>query len=131
MRCLHGCMLSSVQFSLSVVSNSLQPHGLWARKAPLSMEFSRQEHWSGVPFPTPGDLPNPGIEPMSLHWQADSLPLSHPIKLGNHAAAKSLQSCPTLCDPMDCSLPGSSVHGIFQARVLEWGAIAFSEGNHI
>ena len=36
------------------------------------------------------------------------------------------QPCPTLCDPMDCSLPGSSVHGIFQARVLEWGAIAFS-----
>ena len=34
------------------------------------------------------------------------------------------QSCPTLCDPMDCSLPGSSIHGIFQARVLEWGAIA-------
>ena len=42
------------------------------------------------------------------------------------AAAKSLQSCPTCRDPMDCSLPGSSVHGIFQARVLEWGAIAFS-----
>ena len=42
------------------------------------------------------------------------------------AAAKSLQSCLTLGDPMDCSLPGSSVHGIFQARVLEWGAIAFS-----
>ena len=38
------------------------------------------------------------------------------------------QSCPTLCDLMDCSLPGSSVHGIFQVRVLEWGAIAFSEG---
>ena len=36
------------------------------------------------------------------------------------------QSCPTLSDPMDCSVPGSSVHGIFQARVLEWGAIAFS-----
>ena len=42
------------------------------------------------------------------------------------AAAKSLQSCPTLSDPMNCSLPGSSVHGIFQARVLEWVAIAFS-----
>ena len=40
--------------------------------------------------------------------------------------AKSLQSCPTLCDPIDGSLPVSSVHGIFQARVLEWGAIAFS-----
>ena len=39
------------------------------------------------------------------------------------------QSCLTLCDPMDCSLPGSSIHGIFQARVLEWGAIAFSSSN--
>ena len=38
------------------------------------------------------------------------------------------QSCPTLLDPMDCSLPGSSTHGILQARVLEWGAIAFSAG---
>ena len=37
------------------------------------------------------------------------------------------QSCPTPSDPMDCSLPGSSIHGIFQAKVLEWGAIAFSE----
>ena len=42
------------------------------------------------------------------------------------SAAKLLQSCPSLCDPIDCSPPGSSVHGIFQARVLEWGAIAFS-----
>ena len=42
------------------------------------------------------------------------------------AAAKSLQSCLTLCDPRDGSPPGSSIHGIFQARVLEWGAIAFS-----
>ena len=40
------------------------------------------------------------------------------------------QSCLTLSDPMDCSLPGSSVHGIFKARVLEWGAIAFSEGQY-
>ena len=39
------------------------------------------------------------------------------------------QLCPTLSDTMDCSLPGSSVHGIFQARVLEWGAIAFSDVN--
>ena len=43
------------------------------------------------------------------------------------AAAKSRQSCLTLRDRMDCSPPGSSVHGIFQARVLEWGAIAFSD----
>ena len=39
------------------------------------------------------------------------------------------QSCPTLCNPMDCSLPGSSVHGIFQAIVLEWIAISFSRGS--
>ena len=52
-------------------------------------------------------------------------------RLGGHrggASAKSLQSCPTLCDPIDGSPPGSSVHGILQARVLEWGAIAFSGG---
>ena len=42
-------------------------------------------------------------------------------------AAKSLQSCPTLCDPIDGSAPGSSVPGVLQARVLEWGAIAFSD----
>ena len=52
-----------------------------------------------------------------------SLPLS---TASAAAAAKSLQSCPTLSDPMDCSPPGSSIHGIFQARVLAWGAIAFS-----
>ena len=49
-------------------------------QAPLYVGFSRQEHWSGLPFPTPEDLPNPGIEhcPLCLlHWQVDSLPLSH------------------------------------------------------
>ena len=43
--------------------------------------------------------------------------------------AKSLQSCPTLCSPMDCSLPGSSVHGILQAIILEWVAMLFSSGS--
>ena len=43
--------------------------------------------------------------------------------------AKSPQLCPTLCDPMDCSPPGSSVHGILQARILEWVAIPFSRGS--
>ena len=47
----------------------------------------------------------------------------------NATAAKSLQSCLTLCDPMDCSLPGFSVHGILQARTLEWVAISFSMYN--
>ena len=48
-----------------------------AHQVPLSMGFHRQEYWSGLLFPTPGDLPDPGIEPHLLQWQADSLPLSH------------------------------------------------------
>ena len=59
-----------------------------AHQAPPSLGFSRQEHWSGVPFPSP------------MHE--------------NEVA----QSCPTLSNPMDCSPPGSSIHGIFQARIL-------------
>ena len=51
-----------------------------ARQAPLSMGFSRQEHWSGLPCPPPGDLPNPGIEPESPALQADSLPSEPPGK---------------------------------------------------
>ena len=52
------------------------------------------------------------------------------LKKSVHAlvGARSLQSCPTLCDPMDCSLPGSSVHGISQARILEWAAVPTSRG---
>ena len=61
------------------MSDFLQPNGLYvAHQAPLSMEFSRQEYWSGLPFPSPGDLPDPGIEPGSLALQADSL-LSEPL----------------------------------------------------
>ena len=51
-----------------------------AYKAPLSMEFSRQEYWSGLPFPSPGDLPDPGIEPGSPSLQADTLPSEPPGK---------------------------------------------------
>ena len=51
-----------------------------AYQAPQSMEFSRQEYWSGLPFPSPGDLPDPGIEPGSPALQADSLPSEPPGK---------------------------------------------------
>ena len=65
-----------------------------AGQAPLSMGFSRQEYWSGLPCPPPGNLPDPGIEPMSLvflHWQAGSLPLAtpgKPIHAGCHGSKK-------------------------------------------
>ena len=51
-----------------------------AHQAPLSMGFSRQEYWSGLPFPSPGDLPNPGIEPRSPVLQADALTSEPPGK---------------------------------------------------
>ena len=125
-----------------------------------------------LPFPSPGDLPNPGIKIESLAWQVDFLPLHHlgrPVNLllshfscvwlcvtpwtAAHQAPPSLgfskqepwsglpfsnawkwkvkvkslsRVCLTLSDPMDYSLPGSSAHGIFQARGLESGAIAWS-----
>ena len=66
-----------VCISCSVVSDSLRPHVLVCQ-APLSMEFSRREYWSGLPFPFPGDLPDPDIKPRSLALQADSLP-SEPL----------------------------------------------------
>ena len=137
---------------------------------PLSMGFSRQEYWSEFLFPSPGDLPNPGIKPGSPTLQADassSEPPGKPInsyyislkkKNGSILIIKSLKwrdillfiyllnpflspktSSPTLCvyvsgakssqslcDPTDCIPPGFSVHGILQARILEWIAFPFS-----
>ena len=155
------------------------------------MEFSRQEYWSGLSFPSPGELPNPGIELPSLvdpalaggflttvppgkppkifrvffcsvfhfsyvniqfidshlelllqgtqpqllptwsewpclHWGHDSLSCSWTM-VRAAVEAKSLQSCPTLCDPTDGSPPGSPIPGILQARTLEWVAISFSK----
>ena len=74
---------TNVCVSLSVTSNSLRPT-LWTVvcHAPLSMAFSKQEYWSGLPFPSPGDLPNSGIEPRSPALQADSLP-SEPLGKSN------------------------------------------------
>ena len=82
---------------------------LWtiAHQAPLSMEFSRQEYSSGLPFPSPGDLPTQGPNPCLwclLHWQADSLPLCH---LGSHISLEHLLI--NLCTQCDLSqFPGNS-----------------------
>ena len=111
----------------------------------LSMKFSRQEYWSGLPFPSPKPIlllllllshfslvqlcvtpytaahqapPSLGFSRQE-HWSG--LPFPSPIRESEVA-----QSCPALQDPTDCSLPGSSIHGIFQARILECVAISFS-----
>ena len=99
-----------------------------AYQASPSMGFSRKEYWSGLPLPSPGDLPDPGIALRSPALRADALPSEPPGKpqYTYYTAAKSLQSCPTLCDPIVGSPPGSPVPGILQARTLEWVAISFS-----
>ena len=79
-----------------------------ACQAPLSLGFSRQEHWSGLPCPPPGDLPNSGIEPGSPALQADSLPSEPPGKPSVQFSSV-VWSCLTLCDPMDCSTPALSI----------------------
>ena len=87
----------------SVVSDSMRPH----RRQPTRL-------------PRPWDSPgkNTGV---SCHFPLQCMKVKSESEVD--------QSCPTLCDPLDCSPPGSSIHGIFQARVLEWGAIAFSDSN--
>ena len=108
--------------------------------------------WVAIPFSRGSSQPNPGIEPRSPAWQADSLPAEPPGKPGSFQPSYFLlnispqrsslialstvkvksevaQLCPTLCDPVDCSPPGSSLHGILQARILEWVAISFSRGS--
>ena len=116
------------------------------RLSPLSMVFSRQEYQSGQRFPSLGDLPDPGIDLRSPTLQADSLlseppekpqvverpslksgPASSPsLPLSSVQFSSVAQSCPTLCDPIDGSPPGSPIPGILQARTLEWVAISFS-----
>ena len=102
------------------------------------MEFSRQQCWSGLPRPDPGieltSLVSTAWADMffttSITWEAQHhvhTPLNAIVCHGyTAAAAKSLQSCLTLCDPIDGSPPGSPVPGIIQARTLEWVAISFS-----
>ena len=122
---LHACVLSG--FSRVRLLATLRTV---AHQAPLSMRFSRQEYRSGLLFPTPRGVPNPGTEPATPRYPAlaggfFTTSTTREAHIGP-AAAKSLQSCLTLCDPIDGSPPGSPVPGILQARTLEWVAISFS-----
>ena len=83
-----------------VVSDSLGPHGLQPTR-----------------LLSPWDSPGKNTE-VGCHFLLQCMKVK--------SQSEVTQSCPTLSDPMDCSLPGSSIHGIFQARVLEWGVIAVS-----
>ena len=76
--CIHMCMKVKVK-SLTRVRLFATPWTV-AYQAPLSMRFSRQEYWSGLPFPSPGDLPDPGIEPGSPALESDALTSEPPGK---------------------------------------------------
>ena len=119
-----------------------------AHQASPSLGFSRQEHWSGLPFPSPMWKWKVKVQSLSrvrllaTPWTAayqappsmgfsrqeylSGVPLPSPKF--NTAAAKSLQSCPTLCDPIDGSPPGPAVPGILQARTLEISISAWTHG---
>ena len=127
---------------------------------PPSMGFFKPEYWSRLPFPSPGDLPNPVIRPLSPAWQADFWPLNH---LGSPCVAVCLHEIATRMNSLqittwvthrhdkklDSILPSGilwkwkslspvrlfvtpldyTVHGILQARILEWVAFPFSRGS--
>ena len=97
-------------------------------QAPLSMGFPRQEYWSELPLPLPEDLPDSGIESPSPGLTGRFFTTEPPGKPNCVNESEVTQLWPTLCDPMGCGPPGSSVHGIFQARILKWVAIFFLQG---
>ena len=113
-------------------------------QAPPSIGFSRQSvlEWGAIAFSLlPMLSRNPGLlnyyVSLTTHIQSQELLsilqntfLVHiDLSIKIQIQSEGVQSCPTFCDPMDRSLPGSSVHGIFQAKVLEWIAISFSRGS--
>ena len=101
-------VLVNILFSCQVASVVFDSVTLWtiASQASLSMEFSRQECWSGLPCPSPGDLSGPGTEPVSF---------TSPALAGSFFTTSTTWA-------------GSSVHGILQARILEWVVISFARG---
>ena len=106
----HVCLHPRLPLTLNVMSHSRHRNlflGCW-----VNVELNTQTDFSWS-------------TPRSDGWHGQLFPLA-PCVL---CCAKSLQSCLTLCDPMDCSPPGSSAHGILQARILEWVAVPFSRGS--
>ena len=96
-----------------------------AHQALLPIDFSRQEYWSGLSFPSPEDFPYSRTEPESPALWADSLPSEPPVTCYVQSHICHIQ----LSNPMDYSPPDSSAHGILQAGMLEWVAISYSRGS--
>ena len=116
-----------------VVSSSARPHGQLPTRLLCPWDSPGKNTGVGCHALLQGIFLTQGSNAGCLHWQADCLPLSHqaspPGLVGVISEVKVAQSCLTLCDPRDCSPPGSSVHEISQARILEWVAIPSSRGS--
>ena len=138
---LHVCrawrLNSAVLCLVTRLCLTLRPPWTAARQAPPSMRFSRQGNWSGLHFLLQGIFPTQGLNPGLLHCRWILYQLGHQGSRRDSTrrwldscpsvesfiysdASKCAHSCPTLSNPMDCSLPGSSVHEILQTRILEW-----------
>ena len=132
------------------MSDCLQPHGLQPLRLLRPWDFPGKSTGVDCHFLLHGIFPSQGLNPGLLHCRQTLYPLSHqgspilskiihkyqkrvvwifPKHLNMKVKVLVAQSSLTICNPMNCSLPGSSVHGTSQARILEWGAIPFSRGS--
>ena len=120
----------SDQISHSVVSDSLRPHGLYPTGLLHPWNFLGKSTGVGFHFLLQGIFPTHGSNQGLPHFGQTLYHLSHqgiPIYILWDTHCSVTKSCPTLCDPMDHRPPGSSVHGVLQARVLEWVATPSSK----
>ena len=108
---------------------TLRPQGLWPRGSSVhGILQARRLEWAA--FPSPGDLPNPGIKPGLLHCRQILYHLSHQSTMLCYVLCLVAQSCPTHCDPMDYIARQAPLSmGILQARILQWVAMPFSRGS--
>ena len=123
-----GSSVSILLCCCSVAKSYLTLATPWtgASRSSLSMRFTSQEYWSGSPFPSPGDLPDPGIELTSSALASGfSLPLSHQSRPHFLCVCSAVQSCLTLCYPMDCNPQDSSAHA--SSFISQWLAKVLPE----
>ena len=116
---MHACVCSAT-------SNCLWPYGLSLPGSSVhGISQARILEWVAIFFSSRSSQPKDQTRVSCIAGQFfTNEPPRTPLK-----ESEVSQSCPTLCDPVDCRLPGSSIHGIFQARILEWVAISFSRGS--
>ena len=121
-----SCFILELSLRLCMCAKSLHTH----THTHTEVAQSCPTLWDPMDCSPPGSSVHGIFQAWILEWAAISFSNAWKWKVKVKSQSEVAQSCPTLSNPMDCSPPGSSVHGILQARVLEWGAIAFSHFKH-